>query len=173
VPKYFFLSAFVAGLALAVYSMLHGVERSNRARPRPSAIFNQPSLAVLTIFFGGTGYVLFTRTQLRITWTLLIAAIVAVGVMTLSAAVMARWALPHYGTVNDEELTQGSLARVTKAISSRERGQIELLRDGNRELLVAESITGFEIPPDTDVVIETIQGGVARVEPWSSVEDRL
>jgi hypothetical protein len=40
-------------------------------------------------------------------------------------------------------------------------------------MLAAESIHGSEIPCDAEVVIDTIHNGIARVELWSSVEQRL
>ena len=40
-------------------------------------------------------------------------------------------------------------------------------------MIAAESLLGTEIPVHSEVVIDTIDDGVAQVESWSSVEQRL
>src|SRR5688500_14533584 len=98
-----FLATFVAGLGLAVYSMLHGVERSRTMRrgvrtpakpgaKPPSAIFNAPTGSTFAIVLGAIGYLLVTRA------TIGLGTIFAIG-LTLAAAatagvivLMSKWA---------------------------------------------------------------------------------
>lgn len=179
-----FLVTFVVGLGLAVYSMLHGVERSRTMRrgtrapakpggKPPSAIFNAPTGSTFAIVLGAIGYLLVTRT------TVGLGAILAIGVTLAAAAtagvivLMSKWALPYSGLESFDELIQGQLARVTKAISPPGTGEISFEADGVRHTFAAESIQGSEIPYDAEVVIDTVENGVARVEPWSAVEARL
>lgn len=170
----FFLVAFVAGLALAVYSMLQGVERSS-APPghRPSAVFNTPIASVFAIVLGAVGYLLFTRSRLGLQTVVTIGLSAALAATVGAIALLARWALPYSGRTSAEETTQGLLALVTRSITPSKPGEISFLKDGVRQILAAESIQKTEIPCDTEVVIDTIHDGVAQVERWSSVEKRL
>jgi hypothetical protein len=174
IAKIFFLSAFVIGLGLAVYSMLHGVESSKGGhKKRPSAIFNAPSLSTFTIVIGAVGYLLVTRA------TIGLLPIVAIGIgaasiaTTAAAVLLARWALPHSGDENEADTLQGLIARVTRSISPSSPGEIAFFSNGAKRTITAQGIEESEIPRDTEVVIDRIQNGVARVELWSAVEQRL
>lgn len=177
-----FLATFVAGLGLAVYAMLHGVERSRRSREgasrkpggkRPSAIFNAPSGSAFGIVLGATGYLLVTRTGVSLKTVLAVGLVIAFAATAGMIVLLSRWALPYSGLESTEELIQGQLARVTSSISSSHNGEITFAVDGVRQTLAAQSIHGSEIPRDAEVVIDTIEDGVARVELWSAVEARL
>jgi hypothetical protein len=170
----FFLAAFVAGLCLAVYSMLHGVERSKKsARQRPSAIFNAPTVSVFGIVLGATGYLLITHAGFGLVTILVIGLVVASAATAGMITLISLWALPYSGTGTESETMQGQLALVTSPISAFGRGEIAFDTDGVRRTLAAQSIHGGEIPSDTEVVIDTVEDGVARVELWSAVEQRL
>ncbi len=174
ISKVWFLALFLAGLGLAVYSMLHGVERSRAsAGRRPSAIFNAPVVSVCATVLGAAGYLLVTRSRLGITTILILATIMASAATTGTAIVLARWAFPFSGNCSDDDAIQGLLALVTRAISPAEPGEISFQKNGKQHVLAAESIQGAEIPRDAEVVIDAIHNGVARVEPWSAVEQRL
>jgi hypothetical protein len=180
IPKVFFLAVFVAGLCLGVYAMLHGVERnrSKRAREtttrsRPSAFFNVPTAGAFCVALGATGYLFVTRTSFSIAWILILglatSAVVTAGMIVL----MARWALPYSGMPTGDDDIQGQLALVTEPISASTRGEIAFVAGGVRRTLAALGIEESEIPRDSEVVIDTIEDGVARVELWSTVERRL
>src|SRR5436305_6051743 len=96
--KFFFLSLFVIGLGLAVYSMLHGVESSKGGHTkRPSAILNAPSLSAFTFVIGAVGYLLVTRTTVGFIPIVAIGIGAALVVTTTAIVLLARWALPHSG----------------------------------------------------------------------------
>jgi hypothetical protein len=174
IPKICFLAVFAAGLGLAVYSMLHGVERSKGSPGRrPSPFFNTPAASVFAIVLGAIGYLLVTRSRIGIFTTLVIGIVSASAVTAGAIVLLARWALPYYGNHDDDERIQGLLARVTRPISPSDPGEITFQADGVSHMLAAESIHGSEIPCDAEVVIDTIHNGIARVELWSSVEQRL
>jgi hypothetical protein len=169
-----FLAIFLFGLGFAVYAMLHGVVRSPKRKKRiPSPFFNAPTVAAFAVVFGATGYLLASKSRLSLV-SILIIVTIAASIMTAGAIkLMARWSLPHAGDFSEEESAQGLPARVTRSISPSARGEISFQTNGKQHVLLAESADGIEIPPDTEVVIDTIQNGVARVELWSAVEQRL
>ena len=174
ISRVVFLAVFLCGLGLAVYAMLHGVERSPKRKKRiPSPFFNAPIAAAFAVVFGATGYLLASKSRLGLVAILVIVTIAA-SIMTAGAiTLMAQWALPRAGSLPEEDSTQGLPARVTRSISPSARGEISFQSNGEQHILLAESADGAEILPDTEVVIDTIQDGVARVERWSTVEQRL
>lgn len=154
--------------------MLHGVEPSRSGQTkRPSAVFNTPSLSTFTIVIGAVGYLLVTRTQIGLVPIVAIGISAAFIATTTAVVLLARWALPHFGNENEADAFQGLVARVTRSISPSSPGEIAFLSNGAKRIIAAQGIEESEIPRDTEVVIDRIQNGVARVELWSAVEQRL
>ena len=154
--------------------MLHGVESSKSGHTkRPSAFFNAPSFSTFTIVIGAVGYLLVTRTKVGLI------PIVAIGIgasfiaTTTAVVLLARWALPHSGDESEADSMQGLIGRVTRSISASSPGEIAFLSNGAKRTIAAQGIEESEIPRDTEVVIDRIQNGIARVELWSTVEQRL
>jgi hypothetical protein len=176
--KILFLAAFIAGLVLAVFSMLHGVEYARRRRNRshaPSPFFNLPAVAAFAVGFGAVGYPLASRTSLPAWAIILIAigggALASTGMITL----LARWALRGLSgplPADDHEI-QGQLAVVTQDITPGREGEISYEHLGKRVLVAARSLGVAAIPFGSDVVIDRIEDGVAFVEEWAVVEQRL
>lgn len=174
--RVFYLVAFLTGLALAVHSMLHGVERWRRKRSaKPSPVLNPPTVAAMLAGFGACGYLLATRTAMGGVTILLIA--IATGAASLSGMIvlMAKWALrPQAGAqISDEDDVHGQVATVSRVITADGPGEVTWFAWGAMHALPARSMDGSEISESTEVVIETVEGGVARVELWSIVEQRL
>lgn len=171
-----FLVAFTAGLILAVFSMLHGVERArikrNRARA-PSPWFNLPALAAFAAGFGATGYLLASRTVLPVWAVILIAlgggALAVTGIISL----LAGWALRGVPGPIDGDGIQGRPALVTQEISLGSAGEISYEEEGMSLRVTARSLDTRTLPAGTEVVIDRIEDGVAFVEDWASVERRL
>jgi len=176
--KVFSLAAFIGGLMLAVFAMLHGVEYARRRRNRsrkPSAFFNLPTIAAFAIGFGSVGYPLASRTRLPVWGIILIAtgggALAITGMITL----LAQWALRGLSApllTQDHEI-QGQLAVVTRDITPVRDGEISYELLGKPELVPARSLAAAIIPVGSDVVIDRIEDGVAFVEEWAVVEQRL
>ena len=176
IQKIAFLTAFIAGLALAVHSMLHGVERWRRKRSdKPSAVFNPPTVAALLAGIGATGYLLTSRTQLGILAVLVIAIVVGFAAVGGMIVLMAKWALrtPAHGPVAHDEEINGQVATVTRTITSDTPGEIEYFAWNKHHVLPAASIDSSIVPQGTEVVIDSVENGIARVELWSVVELRL
>lgn len=170
-----FLIAFIASLVLAVIAMLHGVEhtRPNRTRT-PSPFFNLPSYAAFGFGFGVVGYPLATRTSLP-AWAILLIALIA-GALSVSGMItlLARWALRGATSpaTHNEEI-QGQLAVVTRDIQSDSSGEISYESFGKKVRIPAVAITAKRLPVGSEVVIDHIEDGVALVEEWAVVEQRI
>jgi hypothetical protein len=168
-----FLVVFITGLLLAVFAMLNGVRR-NQSRA-PSAFFNLPAVAAFAVGFGAAGYPLASRTQLPVWGILLIAT--AVGALVISGMItlLAQWAfrgIPAASAAEEQEI-QGQLAIVTRDITVSTPGEISYEYLGRKVKIAARPISTKALPVGTDVVIDRIEDGVAFVEEWAVVEQRL
>lgn len=174
--KYIYLIAFLAGLALAVHAMLHGVERWRRKRSgKPSPVLNPPTVAALLAGFGACGYILGTRTSIGPVAVLVISALVAGTAVTGAIFLMAKWALREHpdAMTPEEEDIHGQVAIVSRTIAPGDSGEISYYAWDAQHVLNAQSVDGSTITEGTEVVIETIENGIAKVELWSVVEQRL
>ncbi len=171
-----FLAAFSGGLLLAVFAMLHGVEhaRTNRSKA-PSAFFNLPATAAFAVGFGAVGYPLVSRTRLPV-WAILLIA-VGSGALAISGMItlLARWALRDVTGASSAEgdEIQGQLAVVTRAIASAGGGEISYEHLGGQLRVPARALSEKPLSIGAEVVIDRIENGVAFVEEWSVVEQRL
>lgn len=176
--KILFLIAFIGGLVLAVFAMLHGVEYARRRRNRsraPSPFFNLPAVAAFAVGFGAVGYPLASRTRLPV-WAVILIAVGGGGLaITGMITLLARWALRGLSapfSSEDPEI-QGTLAIVTKEIAATQEGEISYEHLGRRQATPARSIGVTAISAGSEVVIDRIEDGVAFVEEWAIVEQRL
>ncbi|MDQ2889424.1 MAG: NfeD family protein [Gemmatimonadota bacterium] len=166
------------GLLATVYAMLNGTVRQGRepgALRFPIAGFNAPVIGAALMAFGAAGYLITKYSQLDTIPVLVISIIAAAAGWIGMTVVMARWAIR--GPLNDpheeiEEL-QGTVATVTRAISPDQPGEIAYSFRGSPTRINARSIDGGAVEAGTEVVIDRIENGVADVELWSVVEQRL
>ena len=176
ITTYAYLIVFLAGLALAVNSMLHGVERWKRRRSgKPSPVLNPPTVAALLAGFGACGYLLTTRSSLRPFGVFLLSALTGIAALAGMIVLMAKWALRSSGDeipVEEEEI-HGQVAVVSRTITPSEPGEITYYAWDAQHVLPAQSLDGSTVPEGTEVVIDTVQDGLAQVELWSVVEQRL
>lgn len=168
-----FLVVFITGLLLAVFAMLNGVRR-NQSRA-PSAFFNLPAVAAFAIGFGAAGYPLASRTQLPVWGILLIAT--AVGALAISGMItlLAQWAfrgIPAASAAEEQEI-QGHLAIVTRDVTASTPGEISYEYLGRKVRISARPISTKALLVGAEVVIDRIEDGVAFVEEWAVVEQRL
>jgi membrane protein implicated in regulation of membrane protease activity len=191
-----FALVFITGTVLAVFVMLVGVvrppgvsvpeipvgtgpfvsrERLISAASRMSARYHLPVLAAFTFGSGLAGYALSRLTQLGSVAQLAIAGVAGGGFAIIAAAMVARWALPAARKdIPDERfLLQGHFARVVRSIYPGQRGLILVEVNGITHTAPAIGLAGERISEGTEVVIERIEGQVAFVEPWSTVEQRI
>jgi hypothetical protein len=170
-----FLASFIGGLLLAVFAMLHGVEHARRNRSRaPSAFFNLPAIAAFAVGFGAAGYPLVTRSRLP-SWAILLisigsGALAITGMITL----LAQWALRDAGSPSAQhEEIQGQLAVVSQEIAPGSTGEITYETLGRELRIPARGLTERPMFVGAEVVIDRIENGMAFVEEWSVVEQRL
>ena len=170
-----FLAAFIGGLLLAVFAMLHGVEYTRRNRERaPSPFFNVPSVAAFAVAFGAVGYPLASRTEMSGLATVLIAAISGVAATAGMVVLLARWALRGERlTAPDAEEIQGQFALVSREITPEVQGEIVYEYSGKQVRAPARTLGTMPLPAGSEVVIDRIEEGVAFVEAWAVVEQRL
>ena len=146
----------------------------NRSRA-PSAFFNLPAVAAFAVGFGAVGYPLASRTRVP-AWGIILIAIGG-GALAITAMItlLAQWALrglPVPLLLDDNEI-QGRPAIVTRDIMPSRDGEISYDHLGRHELAPARSLGLTVISAGSEVVIDRIEDGVAFVEEWAVVEQRL
>lgn len=173
-----FLGSFLAGLVLTVVSMLVGVERPGAVVPRvdqgtrPRVRLTRPIIAAFAMLFGVLGYLLSAHTTLGPISTLILAAVAGgLGILG-SVLLVAKWAVrgAHDDTA---ELIQGHVATVSRGATASQPAEITYVLSGVRSIVPAKSIDDAKLVAGAEVVIERIENGVAYVEAWSQVEERL
>lgn len=186
----FFLGALLLGLLAGVRAMLLGTEslpsdvqlpapheRTSEHVPdaEPSALLNLASVAAFAFAFGLAGY-LFTRFTDWGAAARMVAAIVAGGAaLTVQSLLIARWAIPsaRADQVDERYLLQGTIGRITTGVPPEGQGEMQYMLDGATYTLPAREVTGAPLATDVEVVMDRVESGVAYVEPWSQVEQRL
>jgi hypothetical protein len=155
--------------------MLHGMGHWRRRRSlEPSAVLNPPTVAALGIGVGACGYLLTSRSHLGGFWILLIALVVGAASLSGMIVLMAKWALRNPATSHDDEDdVNGQVATVTRSIMPGEQGEISWFAWNQDHFLPARSMHGELISEGEEVVIDVVENGVASVELWSVVEQRL
>ena len=104
---------------------------------------------------------------------LLLIAVLSVGVLFMINGVGLFAPSRRPRPQDDPEVLAGMIARVTAAIGAAATGAVAYTVEGTRRELAARSVDDSAIPTGADVVIERIEGDVAFVERWESVEARL
>jgi hypothetical protein len=175
--RIFYAAAFGIGLLITVYAMLNG---SVRMRQDPAAVkpppagFNTFVLGAAGVAFGVVGYLFAKYSQLDTIPTSIIALLAAAGGWIGMTILMARWALkgPIVDPHEELEELQGTVATVTRDITTTP-GEIRYIFRGQTLNVPARTIDGTSATSGTEVVIEKIENGLADVELWSVVEQRL
>jgi hypothetical protein len=95
--------------------------------------------------------------------------------MAVQSLLIARWAIPAARAEHPDEryLLQGTIGRITRAVPSQGEGEMQYTLDGTTYTLPARGIDGNEVAADVEVVLDRVEAGVAYVEPWAQVEQRL
>ncbi len=172
--KVVYLVVFLCGLALAVNAMLHGASRWRRRRSgAPSPLINPPTIAALAAGFGASGYLFHTHTSMNRLLVLLIASAIGMAAFAGMTVLMAKWALRRPASIHEEEEVNGQVAQVTREITAEDEGEITYFAWDEKHVLRAQSLDGSEIAVGEEVVVDVVENGVARVELWSVVEQRL
>ena len=182
----FYLIAFLVGLVLGVYSMIRGVERIGSSRsPELDALgrpigtarmaLTAPTVGAFATVFGITGYLIWRYSQLSVPAQLATAIGAALVGTIVATRAVTHWATQaaEHDVVDERYLLQGHPAQVVAAIAATGSGEIAYDVGGRRYAVTAQSLDGTPVAVGTDVVIDRVENGVAYVELWVEVEQRL
>jgi membrane protein implicated in regulation of membrane protease activity len=173
-----FLACLAAGLLLAVRIMLYGVEGKARQTGAPAIHLWQPAAMGFVTVFGLAGYLL-GRSALGgrspgavLGW----AALAGAAAAAISVVLVQRWSgiVPEHDVDDPRYVLQGHPAKVVTAIGAEGgAGEIVFEFEDRNQRLPARALDDLAVDAGTEVVIERIEDGVAYVEPWAQVEQRL
>jgi hypothetical protein len=180
VLKYAAVGAFVAGLLLWIRVMFYGVRRVDADR-----MVHRASPFAASAFLVVAGVMLYARVRnapLTTGWA------IAVALAAFAAALGAWWlvrrsaAIPSTDPEDDPRfMFQGHVAKITRPLGDHDDGRIAFEYDGRKHEFRAKWSPAAELPAGreamgavgAEVVIETVEGDLAFVEPWVLVEERL
>ena len=179
-----YLAAFLLGLVLEVYAMIRGVERTSSGRGpevdelgRPLVAarmaFTAPTVGAFATVFGVTGYLLSRYSSFGVAAQISIAVGIAFAGTVVATRLVTRWArqAATEDVVDVRYLLHGHPAHVISAIAP--TGEISYVVGGKQYAVIAQSLDGTPVAVGTEVVIDRVENGVAYVEPWVQVEQRL
>jgi membrane protein implicated in regulation of membrane protease activity len=174
--SYLFLACFIGGLLLTVRLMFFGAERRRRRRPDGMPLRrSEPAIVAFLLMFGIAGYLGTRNGSLAVSANLAVAAVLGIvfaAIVTRLAIVTAR-IQPEHDPDDPRFLLQGRVGLVTVAIPANGEGMIRY-DDGSTPVTVrALDITRGAIAAGEEVCIERVEDGVAHVERWALVEERL
>jgi hypothetical protein len=173
---YLFLAAFIAGLLLAVRVMFFGAER-RKLRPADAMPLrrSEPAVIGFLIMFGVAGYLLTRHGTLSAAVGTGAAALLGLAwaaLVTRLAVVTAR-IQPEHDPEDPRYSLQGHVALVSADIPADGEGAISFSEGGIQRTVPARTIDGGAIAEGEEVCIERVESGVAFVELWAIVEQRL
>ena len=184
---FLYLATFLTGLLLGVYAMIRGVERIGSpghspeldalGRPVGTArmALSAPTAGAFATVLGITGYLLWRYSALSVGLQLVIAVAAALLATIVATKAVSHWATQaaEHDVVDERYLLQGHPAQVVAPIGTDQRGEISYAVGEKRYTVVAESLDGTSVTAGTEVVIDRVENGVAYIEPWVQVEQRL
>jgi hypothetical protein len=68
---------------------------------------------------------------------------------------------------------QGTIGRITHHVPEDGTGEMQYTLDNRTYTLPARGVDGGALATDVEVVLDRVEAGVAYVEPWAQVEQRL
>jgi hypothetical protein len=173
---YLFLIALIAGLLLGVRIMFFGAERRRARADAMPLRRSEPAAAAFLAMFGLAGYLLTRRGTLSEGVGIGVAALLGVvwAVVITRIAIATARVQPEHDPEDPRYVLQGHVGTVTVAITS--GGEGEITYDGGsgvRQTARARAIDESAIGEGEEVCIERVEDGVAFVELWALVEQRL
>jgi membrane protein implicated in regulation of membrane protease activity len=156
--------------------MFFGAERrAVAARAAMPLRRSEPAAVAFLVAFGVAGYLLGRRDTLSgaiIAGLALLIGVIATVAGTRLAIAMAR-VTPEHDPDDPRFVLQGYTAVVSVPIPARGQGAITLPDEGAPRVVPARAIDDDAIAEGEEVCIERVDGGVAMVERWALVEQRL
>lgn len=172
-----FLASLVFGLLLGVRIMLYGVEKETSPRSETGVQYLAwlPPLMVFALVFGIVGYGMSRWSTLSGSMAALVALVSGFFAAAVGGRLVGRWStiVPEHDVDDPRYVLQGHPAQVVQSISPTSAGEIVFEVESEQRRLPARALDGAAVGAGTEVVIERIEDGVAYVEPWLQVEQRL
>ena len=173
---YLFLASFIAGVLLGVRLMFYGAERRRRPSVDTLPLRRwEPAGVGFLVMFGVVGYFL-TRNATSSVTTALASAILAGALFAAAVtwlAVKTARVQPEHDPEDPRYVLQGRVGVVTVSIPVGGEGLIRYEESGSAPVVAARNIDGSAIDAGEEVCIERVEDGVAHVELWRLVEQRL
>ncbi len=165
-----FLALFVGGLVVGVFLMLNGPMIRSRAFSYGDVRVLPSTISVFAAGFGAGGYLALEHLDQPVA--------AAIGVASASALLLSSFWSRVAGRafrnpVEPEEHMHGLFATVSSIIAGASAGQITFDQDGTTKRCPALSVDTREFAVGTEVVIDHLENGVAYVEDWATVKERI
>lgn len=172
--RFTYAALFLAGLVLGVIAMLVGIQKDSPPRTARS-LFNLSTIGAFVTVTGAVGYPLARYTSLSALAVTAIALAAGLAGWGLAVAMIAGWAVPSAARDTEDEryALQGFVGKVTQAIGNGTPGEISYQLEGAWHRARALSLDGQPIESGTEIAIERVEGGIAWVERWSTIERQL
>jgi membrane protein implicated in regulation of membrane protease activity len=152
--------------------LAHSVDGDFEGRGGGISPFNLQTITAFLACFGGVGWVLYDTLGVAPAVALLVGAVAGVAGGAVVFWFLVKVLIAGQTFMDpDNSRMEGTLGRVTRAISETGIGEIVYSRDGSRHSEGARSATGLPIPVGTEVVIVRYEEGLAHVEPWASFSE--
>jgi membrane protein implicated in regulation of membrane protease activity len=174
--SYLFLASFIGGLLLGVRLMFFGAERRKRPTADTLPLRRwEPAAVGFLIMFGVASYLLTRNDRFSPATGAIVASmlgIVFAAIVTKVAIATARLQ-PEHDPDDPRYVLQGRVGIVLVAIPAGGEGVIRYEDVGSTPTVRARDIGGGAIAAGQEVCIERVEDGVAHVELWALVEQRL
>ena len=173
---YLFLATFIGGVLLAVRLMFYGAERHRRPAADTLPLRRwEPATVTFLVVFGVTGYLVTHDGRLSPVMGTSTSAVIG----AICAAIITRFAIaaarfqPTHDPDDARFVLQGTVGVVTTDIPAGGEGVISYVDVADSPSLRAREIDGNAIATGVEICIDHLDDGIAYVELWARVEERL
>lgn len=171
-----FLVSFIGGVLLAVRLMFYGAERRQRPSTDTLPLRRwEPATISFLVIFGVAGYFFTHGDRLSTGKSALVAAVMGAtcaAIITRLAIAAARFQ-PEHDPEDPRYLLQGRIGIVTAPIPVKGEGMISYDDGVAFPSMRAREMEGGAIAAGVEICIDHLDDGIAFVELWTRVEERL
>lgn len=173
--SYLFLASFIGGLLLAVRLMFFGAERRRHPAGTTPLRRSEPAVVAFLLMFGVAGYLSVRHGSVGPLGGAAIAFVLGAvfAVVALNIAIATARIQPEHDPEDPRFVLQGRVGVVSVAIPASGEGIIRYEDAGALVTVPARGIDNRAIGAGEEVCIDRVDNGVAYVELWSLVEERL
>jgi membrane protein implicated in regulation of membrane protease activity len=170
-----FLLCFLVGVLFGVRLLFFGAERRQPREGTTPLRRSEPALVGFVAMFGLVGYLFLQGGAFSAARAAAYAALIALvwAALVTRVAIATARIVPEIDPNDPRFILQGCVAVVTKEIAPGSDGEIRIESQDAVTMLRARNITDGGIRVGDEVCIERVEDGVAHVERWSQVEERL